>query len=189
MAWLMSACGAKPAMQGAQSDASSEEGSISRNGSDSPGGVGDTTSFDASPGEKVDEYVVHPGDNLWNIAAKGSVYHSGWLYPLIVKANQKKIKDPRNLPIGLMLKIPRDLPAPDYDVAREEAMAGVYEESGAALKDMKTDLPLAPPTPNSSAKPYTPYRRGANRWLIWLAVLALAGVGLWQFKRTRNRTE
>ncbi|MCG6886939.1 MAG: LysM peptidoglycan-binding domain-containing protein [Proteobacteria bacterium] len=41
-----------------------------------------------------DTYTVVRGDNLWNIAAKPSIYSNPYHWPLIYKANSNKIKDP-----------------------------------------------------------------------------------------------
>jgi hypothetical protein len=182
LAWLLNGCGAKPAMQGA--DGNGEEGTVQES---SPHGGGDTTSFSGSNVEKVDEYVVRPGDNLWNIAAKASVYHSGWLYPLIVKLNRSKIKDPKNLPVGLTLKIPRGLPQADYDVAREEAMAGVYESDSGPLLEMKTSLPVETLMPGADAGKQAPTpKKGGKHWLIWTALAAAVAGGAWWLMRMRG---
>lgn len=187
MAWVLNACGAKPAMEGGQSDSSSEYGSVSEGGGAS--GNGDSTSFGDENVEKVDEYVVRPGDNLWNIARKGSVYHSGWLYPLILKANRGKIKNAKDLAVGLRLKIPRGLPPADYEVAREEAMAGVYEGEVGPLQDMKTDLPMAAPTAPVHGSVGAKGRASGRSWvwLIWLFIAALAGLGGWKLWKMRQK--
>jgi hypothetical protein len=182
LAWILNACGANPAMQGAES---SEEGSVSESGKGNGSGSGDSTSFSSDNVEKVDEYVIRRGDNLWNIAAKASVYHSGWLYPLILKANRGKIKDPKDLPVGLLLKIPRGLPQGDYDVAREEAMAGVYESEVGSLQEMKTDIPVATPQPaQGTGKPYKASKD--HHLLLWIVGLALLGAGAWKFMAMRR---
>ncbi|MBN1378498.1 MAG: LysM peptidoglycan-binding domain-containing protein [Gammaproteobacteria bacterium] len=46
------------------------------------------------PGESsAGSYEVVAGDNLWDIAGKGSVYGDPFRWPLIYKANKAKIKD------------------------------------------------------------------------------------------------
>lgn len=39
-------------------------------------------------------YTVVRGDNLWNIAAKRSIYHNAFEWPLIYRSNASKIHDP-----------------------------------------------------------------------------------------------
>ncbi|HET9678977.1 MAG TPA: hypothetical protein VFP95_00280 [Gammaproteobacteria bacterium] len=39
-------------------------------------------------------YSVVPGDNLWNISGKGSVYGNPYMWPLIYKNNSGAIEDP-----------------------------------------------------------------------------------------------
>ena len=193
-AWLLSGCGAKPAMEGGQSD-STEQGTVNESGgsssSDSATGKGDTTSFSDENVEKVDEYIVRRGDNLWNIAAKGSVYHSGWLYSMILKANRGKISNPKDLKIGTVLKIPRGLPQEQYDQAREEAMAGVFENEVGPLQEMQTDLPSAPPTPGSAKDGFgkAEGKKHSMGWLLWLLLIALAAVGAWQLIKMKKKPD
>jgi hypothetical protein len=180
-------CGVKPAMEGGRNDEGSEVGSVSES---SATGAGDTTSFSEDKVEKVDEYIVRAGDNLWNIAAKGAVYHSGWLYPLILKANRGKFKDPRNMKVGTALKIPRGLPQADYDVAREDAMAGTFESEVGPLKAMQDAAPQAAPpaAPKAAAVP-APKAKAPKRgkgWIVVLGALVLGGAA-WQGMRMRKR--
>jgi hypothetical protein len=185
LAWGLSACGAKPAMEGAKSD-SAEYGTVSTGAGGGASGSGDSTSFGDENVEKVDEYVIRPGDNLWNIAAKASVYHSGWLYPLIVKANKGKNINPKDLKIGMTLKIPRGLPQGDYDTAREEAMAGVFENEVANAEATYSDsVPTLEPTPPAS-KHAGGSKKGGWAWLVWVLLLGLAAAGAWQFMRMRR---
>ena len=44
-------------------------------------------------GSSNSSYEVVKGDNLWNIAGKGTVYGNPFQWPLIYKANSDKIKD------------------------------------------------------------------------------------------------
>ncbi|MEJ2392410.1 MAG: LysM peptidoglycan-binding domain-containing protein [Gammaproteobacteria bacterium] len=46
-----------------------------------------------APTSNVGSYSVVKGDNLWNIAAKPSIYNNPFEWPLIYKANSGKIKD------------------------------------------------------------------------------------------------
>lgn len=188
MALILDGCGAKPAMEGGRSDDSTEYGSVSESGGSEGAGNGDSTSFADDQVEKVDEYVVRSGDNLWNIAAKASVYRSGWLYPLILKANRSKITDPLNLKIGMTLKVPRELSKAEHDVAREEAMAGTFEKEVGTLLDMQTDVPTASPQAAVHvAAGKIPVKKGGWNWLLWLLVAILAGVGAWQLIKMRQR--
>jgi hypothetical protein len=188
-------CGAKPAMEGGQSD--SETGTVvesgGSSGSESATGQGDSTSFSSENVEKVDEYEVRPGDNLWNISAKGSVYHSGWLFPLILKANRGKFKDPKDLKVGTMLKIPRGLPQAQYDVAREEAMAGVYDSEVGKISEASFASPLpeakqgamkggAKPAPGKGAGG----SKGGSAW-IWILLLLAAGGGVFAWLKFRKK--
>lgn len=50
------------------------------------------------------EYVVQPGDRLWDIAQQH--FGDGRRYLEIVRANPQQISDPDNLPAGIRLKIP-----------------------------------------------------------------------------------
>src|ERR1700677_234528 len=75
---------------------------------------------------KLTQVTVRPGDTLWKIALRRDVYGSGWLYPLIYKANLAFLPDPNKPTVGLLLKVPRDVPAVDIEKAEEEAMTGQY---------------------------------------------------------------
>jgi nucleoid-associated protein YgaU len=68
---------------------------------------------------KLRTVTTKAGDTLWKLAERKDIYGSGWLYPLILKANQDVIKDPNHLEIGLKLKIPRDVPAVQEEIAKE----------------------------------------------------------------------
>lgn len=182
---ILSGCGVKSDMQGAKSD--NDDGAVTQAG---PGanGNGDTTSFTADEIPKVNEYVVESGDNLWNIAAKASVYHSGWLYPLIVKANASKIKDTNNLTVGMVLTIPRGLAPSEYDVAREEAMANTYVGKPGSItetveQDGSANVARSSPMPLSDAAAH----KGHN-WmgLLWLVLAILLGLGVWQYFQMRS---
>lgn len=72
-------------------------------------------------------YTVQPGDSLWTIAAKPSVYGNAFLWPLIWRANLELIKDPAVLRAGQDLDI-RTNPSVD------EVYAAVQEAQGRAAK-------------------------------------------------------
>jgi hypothetical protein len=187
----LSGCGAKPAMEGASND--SETGTVVESGgsssSDQSGGQGDSTSFSSENVEKVDKYEVRPGDNLWNIAAKASVYHSGWLFPLILKANRGKFTDPKNLKVGTLLKIPRGLPQAQYDVAREEAMAGVYDSEVGKISEVaySNSVPQVQ-AKNPSSNPVKEKAKPSSKSWIWiLLLLAAAGGGAFYWIKVRKK--
>jgi len=155
VAILFNGCGMRPGMQGEPKTDVSEVGSVSVVATETPTGQGDTTSFSNSAepeGEKIDAYVVRPGDNLWKIARKNSVYGSGWLYPLLVKSNKSKIKDPKDLRIGERLVIPHGLPKAEYEIAREETMAGTYD-SAAGYDSTTTSVQSISGALSATAKP------------------------------------
>ena len=129
LAVFSNGCGMKPGMQGGPKAETSEIGSVQVVATETPTGQGDTTSFNPSDEEveKVGVYRVKRGDSLWRIASRSKVYGSGWLYPLLVKSNKSKIKDPKDLKIGSTLIVPRDLSKADYEMAREDTMAGTYD--------------------------------------------------------------
>jgi hypothetical protein len=191
-------------MEGARSD--TEVGTVNESQNDSTAGAnvstteatgqGDTTSFSADNVEKVDDYVVRMGDNLWDIAAKASVYHSGWLYPLILKANRSKIKDASRLAIGLELKIPRGLKSSEYEIAREEAMAGVYEGEVGPVKEMnwapEPDTTTAKQAQTAKGTQTINGKAAKKYWFSWTLLLLLCGAGAWaymKFKQNRSRGE
>jgi hypothetical protein len=164
LAIFTTGCGVRPGMQGGSKPEVSEVGSVSVVATETPTGKGDTTSFgdpEEPEIEKVDEYTVRPGDSLWKIARKSGVYGSGWLYPLIVKSNKSKIKDPKDLKIGATLRIPRGLSKADFEIAREETMAGTYDSATGYDSVSSTSLslggaahlsPTAKPSPAMVAK-------------------------------------
>jgi hypothetical protein len=69
----------------------------------------------------LDSYRVGSGDNLASIAALVGVYGDPLLWPLIYQANRDQIKDPSQVFVGQVLKIPRGLTAVELDAAREKA--------------------------------------------------------------------
>ena len=79
---------------------------------------------------------------------------------------------PANLPAGLVLTIPRDVPDPEVEIAKEEAMTGQYLD--------KTVAPKVEPV----APPVAPKSGGGKAWLWILLALAAGGGGyFWWRKR------
>jgi nucleoid-associated protein YgaU len=60
------------------------------------------------PGSAPGTYVVRRGDNLWNIAKKSSIYGRGAGWVKIWRANEGKVPDFDQLPVGVTLRIPRE---------------------------------------------------------------------------------
>jgi hypothetical protein len=185
---ILSGCGVKSDMQGAKSD--NDDGAVTQASGQGANGNGDSTSFNSDEIPKVNEYVVESGDNLWNIAAKASVYHSGWLYPLIVKANASKIRDTNNLTVGMVLTIPRGLSASEYDVAREEAMANTYVgKPGSVTETVEQEgsASTARPNPQTLSDDAAKAHKGHN-WmgLLWLVLAILGALGVWQYFQMRS---
>lgn len=58
--------------------------------------------------QKVDIYIVKPGDTLQKIASKGEVYADGKKWTKIYNANKDALKNPNKIYAGQKLKIPRD---------------------------------------------------------------------------------
>jgi len=52
------------------------------------------------------DYTVIPGDNLWDISAKNSIYGNPYQWPLIYKANAAKIKDADLIYSGQVFTVP-----------------------------------------------------------------------------------
>jgi nucleoid-associated protein YgaU len=75
----------------------------------------------------LSEYRVMANDNLASIAALNGVYGDSLLWPLLYQANRDQIKDPVQIYVGQVLKIPRGLLAVDLDAARQKAReAGLF---------------------------------------------------------------
>lgn len=193
LALSLSGCGSKRSMEGARSD--DELGTVQEEESATQveGQEEEAVSFDeaaearrrkvaaikggntrSGPG-KLDSVTTKEGDTLWKLAERKDIYGSGWLYPLIYKANKEKIKDPRKLEAGLVLKIPRDVPDPEVEIAKEEAMTGQILDAPVAA---------APKAPAAPAKPAA--RKGGWGWLLWLLLLAAAGGGAYAWWRKRQ---
>jgi hypothetical protein len=181
----LTACGSKRSMESARSD--DELGSVHEDGATKLQGQ-EEVNFDeaaerhrrvagikggntrSGPG-KLNQITTKAGDTLWKISERKDVYGSGWLYPLIYKANKDKIKDPSNLPAGLVLTIPRDVPDPEVEIAKEEAMTGQYLDKSAPKPTPVAPLPVKAP------------HAGGLGWFWVLLLLAAAGAGAWWWKK------
>jgi cobalamin biosynthesis Mg chelatase CobN len=139
----------------------------------------------SGPG-KLARVTVRAGDTLWKIAERPDVYNSGWLYPLIYKANKAIIKDANNLPAGMVLVVPRDVPDPEVEKAKEEAMTGQFlektpvvggvAEPGTATGEVQASIPVATPMPARSGSSGGTGRLG---WILLLLLLAAVAVVAW----------
>jgi LysM domain len=165
-----------------QSAAPAEDSQAKERASHVPSG-----STRSGPG-KLAQVAVRPGDTLWKVSERPDVYGSGWLYPLIYKANKAIIKDPNNLPAGLMLTVPRDVPDPEVDKAKEEAMTGQFLEKVAAAGALANAAvatvvaPSSPPPPPATA-PSSPFSTGRLGWILLLLLLAAVAVVAWMRMR------
>ena len=81
----------------------------------------------AAEGRMLIEYRVGSNDNLASIAALVGVYGDPLLWPLLYQANRDQIKDPSQVYVGQVLRVPRGLPAGDLEAARQKAReAGLF---------------------------------------------------------------
>jgi LysM domain len=141
---------------------------------------------------KLSMVAVRPGDTLWIIALRQDVYGSGWLYPLIYKANRDLLPDPSHPAVGTLLKVPRGVPDAEIEKAEEEAMTGQFldqsplpQASPTAAPPVPTAVP-APPTPEAAAQstplPAPPSEGrpqpgfGGAGWTLMFLLLALLAV-------------
>jgi hypothetical protein len=200
LGFALSACGSKRSMEGARSD--EELGSVYGDEATQIEGYEEAYdepfSFDeprisqsrrtAAPkggstrsgSGRVDSVTTKDGETLWQIAERKEVYGSGWLYPLIYKANRGVIKDPTRLEAGLQLKIPRDVPDPEVEIAKEEAMTGQFLDRSAPVAEMA-------PTPEAIPQAGPASKSGGWGWLLWLLVLAGAGGAFaWWWRRRKE---
>ena len=95
------------------------------------------------PPPRTLQYQVAKGDNLWNIAAKPSVYGNGLWWPLILRSNQDKIRDADVISPGLQLTIELE-PAQElvdlavrYAIQREGTAAEIQALDSEFLKNIK----------------------------------------------------
>lgn len=68
-----------------------------------------------APGD--DHYVVVPGDHLWGISAKPTIYGNPYHWPLLYKANSHQIRDPDLIHPGQDLTIRRAWDRGEVDAA------------------------------------------------------------------------
>lgn len=73
------------------------------------------------PKEKLTQWTVASGENLWTISSKEEVYGNPILWALIFWANRSQIKDPNLIYQDQLLKIPRDFQEEDIKKALEIA--------------------------------------------------------------------
>jgi len=74
------------------------------------------------------DYRVGSNETLASIAAQPGVYGDPMLWPLLYQWNRDQIKDPRQIHVGQVLKIPRGLMASDLELARQKAReAGLFD--------------------------------------------------------------
>ncbi len=86
-------------------------------------------------GRLPEEYVVQPGDNLWDIAQRGQIYDNPFMWPLLYRANQDQIEDADLIYPGQRLRVDREATPEEIEAAIEHAKTrgpwqlGVVEES------------------------------------------------------------
>jgi LysM repeat protein len=68
-----------------------------------------------------DGYTVQNGDTLWDIAARPTIYHDRWLWPLLYKANRHHIGDPDLIFPQQVLTVPRDASPTETTTAAQRA--------------------------------------------------------------------
>ncbi len=84
----------------------------------------------AAEARLLTSYRVGSGDTLATIAGLIGVYGDQLLWPLIYQANRDQIKDPGQVFVGQVLKIPRGLSSAELDAARQKAReAGLFDLS------------------------------------------------------------
>lgn len=74
-----------------------------------------------APPEPVRAYDVREGDTLWIIAARPEVYGDPLLWPLLYKANRDQIRDPRQVYLGQVLDVPRNVSEAELEDVRAQA--------------------------------------------------------------------
>jgi len=121
---------------------------------------------------KSRKITVKAGEPLWKIAERKEVYGSGWLYPLIYKANKNVIKDPNHIPAGTVLVVPRDVADPEVEMAKEEAMTNQVLDT----TPLQAAKPAKPAPVAEAPKAPKKHRLG---WIVFLGVLAGAAGGAW----------
>lgn len=128
---------------------------------------------------KLRSYTTKGGDTLWKIAERKDVYGSGWLYPIIYKANKALIKDPAKLEAGLKLTIPRNVTGVEEEMAKEEAMTGQILDG--------TPVASASPTPVVAKAGKVKTASKGHGWL-WFLLVLIAGAGFWVWRRKKAQS-
>lgn len=77
--------------------------------------------LDTSAGTAADAYRVAPGDSLWGISGRTSIYDNPYYWPMIFKANAGQIKDADLIYPGQNFAIPRGYDSADVDAAVRHA--------------------------------------------------------------------
>jgi hypothetical protein len=137
---------------------------------------------------KVQTVTVKEGDTLMTIAARKEVYGSKWLYPLILQANKDRIKDPNHLEVGVQLVVPRDVPDPKVEIAKEQAMTGELLDgtplAGAAVSATANAVPTV------VADTYVPrpvkHHSNLGLWILLAVLLGAGGWWLWSRRDSAN---
>ena len=129
---------------------------------------------------KLRTVTTKAGDTLWKLAERKDIYGSGWLYPLILKANKDIIKDPSHLEAGLKLKIPRDVGSVEEEIAKEDAMTGQLLDG--------TPVPSAKATPVVATSSKVKESGHGGHGLLWL-LLFLVALLLFLWRRMKKSDE
>jgi nucleoid-associated protein YgaU len=90
------------------------------------------------PAPRTLQYQVEKGDNLWNIAAKPSVYGNSLWWPLILRSNQDQIHDADVISPGQKLTIELDPEQSLVDLAVQHAIR--REGTPAVVKDLDKEF-------------------------------------------------
>ena len=137
---------------------------------------------------KLSTVTVREGDTLWTLSARKDVYGSRWLYPLILQANKDRIKDPNHLEAGMQLVVPRDVPDPKVEIAKEQAMTGeLLEASPQAGASVAAS---ASASPAAAAEGYVPrpvkHHSNIGLWILLAVMLGVGGWWLWSRRDNAN---
>jgi hypothetical protein len=136
---------------------------------------------------KLETVTVKAGDTLMTLAARKDVYGSKWLYPLILQANKDRIKDPNHLEVGVQLVIPRDVPDPKVEIAKEQAMTGELLD-GSPLAGAAVPTPAAAPTVVADTYVPRPMKHHSNigLWVVLALMVGAGGWWLWSRRESAN---
>lgn len=183
----LAACGPRSRnMDGAQAGGEGEVGEVddSAQATPTPEESPETASFNADeePVEMTDEVIVRRGENLWNIARRKNVYRSGWLYPLIYKANKSKLQDPDKIEVGTVLRIPRNASAAEREIAKEEAMTGRYRNLTLSAEPLVASGAVSKA---AAAQAKAPEKKSGGKLGKVLVVGALLAGGAWWWRRRK----